>query len=328
MYFLMLKQTFASLLVAFSCVLAAAEDRRPLPGDVPSVIGTAVAAGILSGCLCGISHGETSTETPAAAGDPVAEHEAVRQRTTTSFTHAAYFSPVHDEAVGRSVWMAPLVLQEFHFEDGTPEFPKFGAVKVSESGQHTVGTDRPTVYTTARRIRIGRRLYRQDSYLWFYPPAEPGKPLRYRGFRQTLGRNGFPAVRELIKDEPTKRIFFVSKSLERAAALQFGAPLAGRCFSLEPDCSKHPNVVVARVLQDAARPMGPFVYLDSSSLDIPNLKCRCERSQVSEFALKREYHLVPVASFEELPAKRRGTKDVSLPDATQLSGTLRLPNSM
>lgn len=288
----------------------------------------AVATGTLFWCLCGISHGETSTETPVAAGDPFAEHEQVRRRTTTSFTHAAFFSPVHDEAVGRGVWMAPLVLQEFHFEDGTPQFPKFGAVKVSESDQHTVDSGRPTVYTTARRIRIGGRLYRQDSYLWFYPPAEPDGPLRYRGFRQTLGRNGFPAFRELITNEPTKRIFFVSKSLERAAAQQFGAPLAGRRFSLEPDCSKHSNVVVARVLQDGAQPMGPFVYLDSVSLDIPNLKCRCEPSQVGDFALSREYHLVPVASFEELPAKRPGTKDVSLPDATHLDGILRLPISM
>ena len=188
---------------------------------------------------------------------------------------------------------------------------------------------RLTVYTTVRRIPIGGRLHRQDTYVWFYPPTEPGESLRYRGFRQTLGRKGFPVVRETISSETTERVFFVSKSLERAAAQQFGPPLPGRRFSVEPGGSGHRNVIVARVLADGAQPMGPFVYLDNTSLAMPTLKCRCEPSQVGEFTSNDHYRLVPLPSFEKLPAEGFPAADVPLPaNAVQLDGVLRLPTSM
>ena len=292
---------------------------------------TVIAAGTLWWCsLCGASPDETSPDRSVAVGDPAAEHQRLRERTTMKFTCAAFLSPLHDATAGRGVWMAPLLLQEIRCGEA-PTFPKFGAVTASESNQYAIDENRLTVYTTARRIRIGGRRYRQDTYVWFYPPAEAEEPLRYRGFRQTLGRKGFPVIREVISSETTERIFFVSKSLERAAARQFGPPFPGRRFSVEPRCWEQHNVIVARVLADGAQPMGPFIYLDNVSLAIPNLKCRCEPSQIGEFTLSRHYQLVSLPSFEKLLAERppAEVEDLPLPaNAVQLNGVLRLPNSM
>jgi hypothetical protein len=271
-----------------------------------------------------------SSSGSAEARDLAEYHQQLRERTTQTFAQVAYLSPSHTKIAGRGVWMAPLLLQELGPADGeTPRFPRFGALTVSESKDYRVDETRLTVYTTARRIPIDGRLYRQDTYLWFYPPTEAGQPLRYRGFRQTLARNRFPAVRELISNEATARVFFVSKSVERAAAKQFGPPLPGRRFSVEPDGSKHRNVIVARILNDGAQPMGPFVYLEHKSLAMPNLKCRCEPSQVGEFTLNQRYQLVPVPSFEELMTDSKPGQSSPMPaNAGHLSGVLRLPKSM
>jgi hypothetical protein len=224
--------------------------------------------------------------------------------------------------------MAPLIVQELHLNGGELEFPKFGAVQDVAGGHDTIDENRPTVYTTARRIHVYGRLYHQDSYVWFYASEESGTALRYRGFRQTLGRNGFPVVREIISDASTERIFFIGKSLESEAAKQFGAPLTDREFSIEADRSKQPGVVVARVLPDGPQPMGPYVYVHSPSLEISNLKCRCEPAQANEFPWQGQYRLVSVSSFADLNVEFSGSKDGILPDATQLEGVLRLPDSL
>lgn len=74
--------------------------------------------------------------------------------------------------------------------------------------------------------------------------------------------------------------------------------------------------------------MGPFVYLDSS-LEMPTLKCRCEPSQVGEFAVNDSYQLVPLSGFDELLAEGVPAAKVPCPpNAGQLDGVLRLPTSM
>ncbi len=258
-----------------------------------------------------------------------AQHLLWRESTGRSFRRVAFLSPRHESALGQRVWMAPILLQELFSEAGAVhEFPRFGAIKPNvDAGESWVDGSQLTVYTTARRIRIAGRLYHQDTYAWFYPSNDPDIPLHYRGFRQTLARNGFPAIREVISSDLTERIFFVSKTLEQAAASQFGAPLAGRQFSVESALSKYPDVLVARVLADGAQPMGPFVYLDSS-LVIPNLKCRCEPSQVGEFTLNHHYRLIRLDSFGSLDVEGVTPAQLQFPEnAAQLEGVLRIPRS-
>jgi hypothetical protein len=261
--------------------------------------------------------------------DLAAQHQLLRARTKTTFRHVVFLSPLHESELGQSVWMAPILLQQIHVgADPTVRFPRFGAIKPSGNvGRSRIDRSQLTVYTTARRIRISGRLYRQDTYAWFYPSKDPDNSTVYRGFHQTLGRSGFPAVREVISSDSPQRIFFVSKSLEQAALTQFGAPLVGRKFSVESMLSEQPDALVARVLADGAQPMGPFVYLDSQ-LMIPNLKCRCEPSQVGEFTENQHYRLVPLDAFERLHSDHNLSPRIPVPaNAAQLEGVLRMPRS-
>jgi hypothetical protein len=293
--------------------------------------------GVLLAALLGgvyaCDHRQKETDPPPIVDTSATaqRHQAIRDRTQQRFEKAAFFSPRPDSDVDIPLWMAPLIVQQF--SDHPPEevpLAAFGAVDFDQAGQAAVDTDRPVVYLTTDHVPIGDRRCEQWTYLWFYPAESTGRPLRYRGFRMTLGGRGFAVLWEILSSEPTDmRPWYVSKPLEEAAAAQYGPPLPGRRFAVEPSLEEHPQVVVPRVVGDGPKPMGPFVYLDRESLQVSTLICRCEPSQVDDFPESTHYELLRLADLSDLYPGDTPPPHLPLPPAAEDPATLlRLPEEM
>ncbi len=255
-------------------------------------------------------------------------HRQIREGTKRRFAQASFLSPAPESDAGIPLWMAPLLVHEYP-PSAADEIPcaKFGSLSIDSAGLATVDTQRPTVYLSAADIAIGSRSLQQISYVWFYPaPAASNQSILYRGFRMTLGRQGYAVVWDMLSSDARERVMFVSKPVEQAAVEQFGGPLPGRQFAVEPPLQDHPEVVVPRVVGDGPQPMGPFVYLDAASLSVSTLICRCEPSQVDEFPASGHYRLQRVQGFEELNGGASPPPNLHLPQSHESpEGILRLP---
>jgi hypothetical protein len=257
---------------------------------------------------------------------PLLDHSRVRQdresvyaRTARRFERATFFSPDPESAPGELRWMSPLIVEELDpLRSEDSPLAEFGRLSVQPPGVATVHSDEPTVYHTEETVAIGETNHAQSTYLWFYPPTEPGGKAGWRGFRMILDHRGFAIVWEVLSSEAGLRVLYVSKPIEDAARRQYGAPLPDRRFVVEPHVAEHPDVVVARIVGDGPQPMGPFLYLDYSARHVSTLICRCEPSQVDLFPQSRMYRLV---ALEQVDSAVRQVIDRAL--AHDRGGSLR-----
>jgi hypothetical protein len=287
------------------------------------LLGAAVVAG---GC---------DTHTPAPIQPSAADfsaisaaHQQIRERTQRRFAEASFLSPQPESDAGIPLWMAPLLVHEYSLSaEDDARWARFGAVSVAATGHATVDDQRPTVYLSAADVMIGSQFLKQMTCLWFYPPPSAAdQRIPYRGFRMTLGSRGYAVVWDMLSSESTERTMFVAKPVEQAAVGQFGGPLPGRQFAVEPPLAEHPEVVVPRVVGDGPQPMGPFVYLDAASLSVSTVICRCEPSQVDEFPYSGHYLLQRVGDLDEVFGGAPAPSNLSLPRAhVSPEGVLRLP---
>ncbi len=257
-----------------------------------------------------------------------AAHRQIRERTQRRFAKASFLSPQPESDAGIPLWMAPLLVHEYSLSaEDDARWARFGAVSVDAKGLATVDDQRPTVYLSATDVMIGSRSLKQITCLWFYPPPPAAdQRIPYRGFRMTLGSRGYAVVWDVLSSESTERTMFVAKPVEQAAVGEFGGPLPGRQFAVEPPLAEHPEVVVPRVVGDGPQPMGPFVYLDAASLSVSTLICRCEPSQVDEFPCSGHYVLRRVGDLDEVFGGAPAPPNLSLPWAhVSPEGVLRLP---
>ena len=98
---------------------------------------------------------------------------------------------------------------------------------------------------------------------------------------------------EVLADNSKAKLFFVSLSLEAAAAAEFGKPLPGRRYAIERSVEAAPDVIVARVIDDGPIPMGPIVYLSAGTREVSTLICRCMPAQAGKLVATRTYDLLP-----------------------------------
>ena len=229
------------------------------------------------------------------------ERTALYEQTHREFQNAAFLKPRDGSMADQPFACAPLIVQEIPPEsDARQTSERFGAVIIDEAGQVTIDANVPTVYTTSSSIEIAGRLYDQLSYRWAYPPATKGGTQRWRGFRETFGSDGFPVIFEVLSSDAKTTVLYVSQSLASASEETFHSPLPNRRFTIEPPLAEHPNVVVARVLEDGPQPMGPYVYLSHDNLTMTTLICRCMPAQFNAVVENDYYDLVPLTSFNEL----------------------------
>jgi len=262
----------------------------------------------------------------------VREHQRLRELTLRRFARASFLSPQPDADAGIPLWMTPLLVHEYAPDAAVdPCGAKFGAVVIDATGRATVDCDRPTVYFSTAEIMIGSQALQQLTFWWFYPPRERGQPICGRGFRMTLGDGGYAVVWEPLSSNSRnspERIFYVSKPVEQAAAKQYGEPLAGRRYAVEPPLEEDLEVVVSRIVGDGPQPMGPIVYLDARSA-ITTLICRCEPSQADAFPHSSHYVLQRIDAWQDLFGDATAPPILRLPPAhASPAGRLRLPDRL
>lgn len=279
-------------------------------------------------------------ERQSADAAPAAPHADIYARVDARFDAAIYGKPNEASADPLIVQLAPLLVQAVD----SPSPASSGAHRLAgvverPGGGWGLDPTRPTIYTAESTALLHGREFQQRSYLWWHAPndehelAGPWKAAGYdgppgpcRGYRMTLDADGFPIVWEVLGAVPPPARIFVAARLETAAARAFGPPLPHRRFSIETELEKNPNVVVARLLDDAPMPMGPIYYL-TADLDVPTLICRCMPSQFSAVAEEIRYALAPLGSLGA-PAARFEAATFPLPamrDPEWLQSALRLP---
>jgi hypothetical protein len=231
-------------------------------------------------------------------GKPLsAEQRAtIHQRAEFTFENAVLLKPT-DIASSYSLGakLAPLFVQEIRATKGvTPQ------------------TAPRTVFFSEGEVILAGQTRAQVSYIW----QTPGNSSR-RGVRIPLNAAGLPVVWEVLNEGSQAQVIFVSQNLEAAALREFGGALPGRHFAVERSMTETPNVVVARVLDDAPVAMGPIVHLDAQG-EITTVNCRCMSTQARHLVATAYYELKP------LPAVASGNHEILGTSRSRVE-KLRLP---
>ncbi len=227
---------------------------------------------------------------------PLTALEIVEQ-TKRKYAKARFCKPQKLDPAQAAHEFAPLIVEELK-ETENPPTPKMGMV---DNRDRTLFQG-ATVYFQAGTVHAGDQKLEQIYFLWAYPGGLRSCFVwgaHIRGMRVVLGADGMPLLWEALRDGNEDRIFFVAQSLENAAKRQFGAPLLGRHFAIERSIQDAPRIFVASILDDGPVPMGPYVYVDSSTeRNITSMHCRCSPSQFEEAVQTMEYQLLPAENLD------------------------------
>ena len=237
----------------------------------------------------------------------------VYARATNQFAAAIFLKPAGATNADLISELAPLIMQQVAEQEPSPDSlrrapldPGFAA-DIPASGPtgqyspllsgHGLTREEPAVYYMADRVQLNGHAHMRFAYQWFYPARNPagvagGFPAQ--GVRITFNSAGQPAVWEVLADTSGRRLMFVSQSLERAAAAEFGKPLPGRRYAVERSVEQAPEVLVPRVIDDGPVPMGPIVYLNQGTRNVSTLICRCMPAQVKRLVATRMFELLPL----------------------------------
>jgi len=224
------------------------------------------------------------------------ERDAIYRRAETVFDQAALFKPAEPTSVGNiAVKLAPLFICELASTNAAEAQPaSLREVSFFEG-----------------EVVVGGKAHRQVSFVW----KRPGS--KRRGVRITLNLAGLPVIWEVLDISTRAQVVFVSQNLDAAATREFGTSLPGRRFAVERAVGETPDVVVARVNDEAPVAMGPIVHLDGRG-KITTVNCRCMTTQAR--------HLVGTANYELklLSAPTNGKREI-LGTNCGIGEKLRLP---
>lgn len=275
------------------------------------------------------------TRSTKPANDPLSKlREKTYARVHEIFQEAIFYKPNENTTTPELFLLAPLIVQAA--VDGNAQASQMNhiaAIEAEEKGRLIFNVSKPTIYCDISTATLHGENHRQVTYVWWYSSDKlEHQSLHnavWRGYRMTLDLDGFPMIWEVLGNRSELSVLFVSKTLEEAAAKQFGSPLAERRFSIERSIKDRPKVIVARVLDDGPQPMGPFVYLSAEDRTINTIICRCMPSQIRNFIDNMNYEIQPLAklgnldlpaSVAELPHRQN-----EINDPVWLQQSLRLP---
>lgn len=194
---------------------------------------------------------------------------SIYERSTVQFDRTVLFKPAESERP--EYQLAPLLLEQVLAPAGLPQPPQ-------------------AVYYWRTFAQCQGRVLEQFNYVWFQRGTRPADKIP-QGVRITLDPGGKPVVWEVLRDPTGTRVLFVSQSLEAMAMTNGPAVMPGRRFWVERPVDEAPDVVVARILDDAPAVMGPTVYLESGSQAVSTLICRCMEAQAREVEATGIYRL-------------------------------------
>ena len=236
---------------------------------------------------------------PASSLAVSVNRQAVLTRVHRQFRFADFFKPRRGDPIAFDYYLSPLICQEIVNTNADGE-RSFGTVVRDGPNRFHVEDGRPTVYAELRNVTVREIQRNQLLFVWCYGVSATGHRLKAQGLRITLDREGYPAIMEVLVDSSGLRLVFVSSRLEKAAARQFGRALRGCRYAVERSPEEHPNRLVVRAIDDGPAPMGPYVYLDATSRDVVNLRCRCASLQVQQFRKSVAYRFLPLSDLRLL----------------------------
>ena len=88
-----------------------------------------------------------------------------------------------------------------------------------------------------------------------------------------------------------------------------GLPCPGRRYSIQASALNAPAIVVGGLVEDGPIPMGPIVYVESTTNAISTIHCRCTAAQVRIVSETRVYALRPMEDALESGSWDGGTKE-------------------
>jgi hypothetical protein len=201
-----------------------------------------------------------------------------------TFTNAIIFKPL-DTGPADALGFAPLIIQEVATKDVARWSVNSGTAQSSNQIPSLPGVT-TTIYFQRTRMWLHGRPHDQLMYFWRHPDWTP-RPVdsesRIQGVRITLDSAQQPAIWEIARDTSRAEIIFVSHSLERLAAQEFGGPLPGCGFAVERGLHEASGTIVAGVVNSTPVPMGPMVYVQAATKDISTIACRCAPAPTDKF---------------------------------------------
>jgi subtilisin family serine protease len=227
-----------------------------------------------------------------AEATPVSEDAvtAIRERTGRRLEHAALIKPRMDQDVGLDPYLAPLLYLE---QDGDPKPGRHapGTVSSERSDRLSVDVSRPAIYFADTLVEVGGHTLRQLTYVWFRMVGDH-RDASAQGLRITCDEAEQPALIEVLTDGSGARVVFVSERLEAQAAEAFGAAAPGRSYVVERPGKN--SVVVAGTFGVGPVASGPIAYLAPDGVEVSQVHCRCEPSQVGAIDATIDYELLPL----------------------------------
>lgn len=232
--------------------------------------------------------GQAGCRVPPVGRPPRTSSPAIGQPIT--FSQALYCKPSSEQSL-IDPYQAPLLVVEDEDALGRERGPQFGHVQIINQQVH-VETREPTVYFHSTTTAINNRPYVQHTFVWFYAsPSSETTEAPVQGVRITFDAQKRPVIWEVLCTQPPKRVYYVSRRLETAAARHFGGPLPERRFAIERSSTVAPDVFVAGILDDSPVPLGPIVYLSDPSHAVSAVICRCMSSLAESFSGTFDYDL-------------------------------------
>lgn len=215
----------------------------------------------------------------------------IYERGSTEFKEAWFFKPAEDRTEELTFRLAPLLLLEVATgTDRAAGRNGFGVLP----GTYQADPSRPVICVHADTVQVRGEHHIRMTYLWSYPlqnGADTVPSAGLQGVRITLNAASQPAIWEVLADSSQAQLVFVAKSVEAAAAAEFGPPLEGRRYAVEAAITQAPKTVVARVIDDGPTLMGPMIYLRQQTGDVMTLVCRCMNSQAKALVGMGTYKL-------------------------------------
>lgn len=231
-----------------------------------------------------------------AGGGSIPASSQLYQRVTNTFVQAVLFKPTEPDHADFTFTMAPLMFQEVEgAASRCSADDRFGEL-LRSGNRFSIKVARPVVYFKSDVVRIHGQDHARVSYVWFYSGSHQrsrGQSVSVQGVRIILDSSGKPAVWEVLSDPSAMVPVYVSKTLEAAAAAEFGPPLPSRHYAIEASVQDVPAVAVPRVIEDGPVAMGPIIYLQSGTRAVCAVICRCMPAQAAQLTGTFTYDLMP-----------------------------------